>query len=583
MGLNEAVALEANFSSWKANRFPNGAPKDVNLFEYYCVEQFLRPFDISDTELKSGMVGGHQDGGVDAMYMFVSGELVDAESELDPKADNHIRLLILQVKEGEGFSPNAVDKLFWFIDDLLDLTRKKAEYHSSYRAELITLMRLFKDKYGVIVGENPSLAVEVFYITKKDVEPNEDCEKSAEKIKAVVKKYFSHAQSDFHFVNAPKLWTQVQARPSQKKPLKWASQPMTTQEGEIGLVNLSDYYSFLKEANGRIAERIFDSNVRGYWQETPVNKRIAMTLREPGKADFWLLNNGITILAEKIDNAGYLQVDIHDPQIVNGLQTSRQIFNYFKEGKNIPPVDIRRILVRVIKTADKAVRDDVILCTNSQNKMPEEALRATDAIHRQIETLFHTFGLFYDRRKGHYRDQGKSVSEIVSLVEVLQAMLSVVIKRPDDARGRPRNYFKNNEQYALVFGADKYSLNLYLKSTQILRRVAAYLDTLDLDLVHRRNVIFYLCMYVASASTNNSSAPAQMLKLDAATLTDQFIAGCFDRVWKLYQKLADKYKNADGERDYDGLAKGKDLLNTINTDLKRRFAKKKSATKATSA
>jgi len=570
MGANDVLALEANFKGWQEKRFPV-PKKDINVFEYYCIDQFLRPFDLSDSQLKTGMTGGGGDGGVDAMYMFVNGELIEAESELDPKTPNNVKLLLMQVKEGEGFSPTAIDKLYWFVDDLLNLTRKKADYHSTYRPELVTLMRLFKDKYGIIVGENPPLSVELLYITKRDVEPNDDCHKSVAKIKAAVEKHFGQAEFNFHFVNAVALWTQVQTRPLKKKSFKWASQPMSTQEGEIGLVQLVDYYEFLKEPNGEIAERIFDSNVRGYWKSTPVNKRIAITLKNPDSSEFWLLNNGITILAEKIDNAGFLQIEITDPQIVNGLQTSRQIYNYYREGLNLPNPDKRRVLIRIIKTADKTVRDDVVRCTNSQNEMPEEALRATDAIHRQIETLFHRYNLFYDRRKGHYRDQGKPVEQIVSVVDVLQAMLAVVLRRPDDARARPRNYFKSNELYTSVFGKDKYDLNLYLKSIDILRRVAAFLDGKNLELIHRRNLNFYLCMYATCAKVGSIHAPpGEILKLDSSTLSPEFLADCYDRISKQYEKLAGKFL-VGGERDYDSLAKGPQLLKAVNTELKRRL------------
>jgi hypothetical protein len=87
------------------------------------------------------------------------------------------------------------------------------------------------------------------------VEPNEDCEKSANKVKAVVKKHFNHSQPEFHFVNAARLWAQVQARPPKKKPLKWAAQSLSTPEGQIGLVRLVDYYNFLIEPSGQLAER----------------------------------------------------------------------------------------------------------------------------------------------------------------------------------------------------------------------------------------------------------------------------------------------------------------------------------------
>jgi len=576
MSKNEEVALDANFKGWQEKRFPT-PPKDLNIFEYYCVEQFVRSFDISDSQLKSGLVGGSKDGGVDALFMFVNGELIDAESELDPKTPNSVKLLVMQVKEGDGFSPVSVDKLHWFADDLLDLTKKKADYHSTYRPELITAMRLFKDKYGIIVGENPPLSVEFYYITKKDVEPNSDCKTSSEKVKAVVKEHFSEVQCDFHFVNAAALWAQVQTRPSKKKALKWAAQSLSTPEGQIGLVRLTDYFAFITDSNGQLAERFFDSNVRGYWKTTTVNKQIAATLNAPSPPEFWLLNNGITILTERIDTTGeHLEIEVTDPQIVNGLQTSREIYNYFQTATPTS-ADNRRLLVRLTKTTDIAVRDSVIRSTNSQNLMPEEALRATDAIHRQIETLFHRFGLFYDRRSGYYRDQGKPVNQIVSVVDLVQAMLSVVMKRPDEARGRPRDYIKKDDRYASVFGKDKYDLNLYLRSIQIVRAVEDYLDTLDLETVHRRNLPYYICMYATCAKAGNAYAPpGEILKLDISTLTSDFLRGCYERVYKHYERLAERYQS-NGERDYDALAKGQGqyLLKAVTAELKRRFNKAK--------
>jgi hypothetical protein len=50
MGANDALALEANFTSGRDKRFPT-IPKDLSVFEYYCAEQFLRSFDLSDTQI----------------------------------------------------------------------------------------------------------------------------------------------------------------------------------------------------------------------------------------------------------------------------------------------------------------------------------------------------------------------------------------------------------------------------------------------------------------------------------------------------------------------------------------------------
>ena len=79
MGTNDVLALEANFNQWKAERMI-GAKKDTNAFEYYCVDQFVRPFGVSDAQLQTGLVGGGQDGGVDALYAFVNRELLEEAS-----------------------------------------------------------------------------------------------------------------------------------------------------------------------------------------------------------------------------------------------------------------------------------------------------------------------------------------------------------------------------------------------------------------------------------------------------------------------------------------------------------------------
>jgi len=66
------------------------------------------------------------------------------------------------------------------------------------------------------------------------------------------------------------LWTQVQVRPRKNKALQWAAQPLETPEGFVGLVN-STIFDFLKHESGELEEKIFESNVRGFWQSTPVN------------------------------------------------------------------------------------------------------------------------------------------------------------------------------------------------------------------------------------------------------------------------------------------------------------------------
>jgi hypothetical protein len=125
-----------------------------------------------------------------------------------------------------------------------------------------------------------ALSVDYHYVTKRDVTPNADCETSAKKVTEIVKKHFPGAQVGFQFVGASQLWKQLQTPPPKSNKLKWASQSLSTPEGQIGLVRLPDYFSFVTEDDGQLAERFFDSNVRGYWKTSVINKRIASTLLE---------------------------------------------------------------------------------------------------------------------------------------------------------------------------------------------------------------------------------------------------------------------------------------------------------------
>src|SRR5438105_3087911 len=103
MAANDVIALNANFATWQSERMPGLT--GVDPFEYYCVEQFLKPFVVSDDEILSGLVSGGGDGGADAVYFFVNRRLVQEDTDLDSRGVHKIHILVIQVKESEGFSP----------------------------------------------------------------------------------------------------------------------------------------------------------------------------------------------------------------------------------------------------------------------------------------------------------------------------------------------------------------------------------------------------------------------------------------------------------------------------------------------
>ncbi len=560
MSQNDLIHLNSNFANWNEER--GKGLRNVEPFVYYCLEGFLKPYNLNDDEILYGITDGANDGGVDAIYFFMNrGELVRDDTDIDPKGASKANLVIMQVKSNNGFKMTEIEKLVFFTDDLLDLSRQTSALATRYHPGLLEIMRVFKEKYLLIAGGFPAVSVDYYYITKGDeLEPDGKALDAAEKVKQKVLQHLNKAQCTFHFVNAQKLLEQIRERSPRERTLIWTETPMQTDEGYVGLVKLKDYYTFIKEENGDLADQIFESNVRGFQQRTPVNMQIRESLRSTGQANFWLLNNGITVIASKAQNAGNKRLNLEDPQIVNGLQTSREIFNYFSESA--PASEERSVLLRVVETRNEVVRDAVIKATNSQNKMPAASLRATDPIHHQIEDLFKQYDVYYDRRKGFYKDKGKPIESIVSVTELVQAVVSVYLQRPDDARARPSDYIKEDSQYESVFGQDKLPLGLYLTCVRLVRRVEEFLDLAGVERGDKRNVKFYAAAYLACRLTRQVEPSAdRLISVTVSEIEEKVTRDCYLRVWKRYEELG---KN-------DTIARGPELLKKLKADIRRRF------------
>ena len=367
---NDVLGLNSEYERWFARTSGLSFPRGVTAFDVFCAEQFLKPHVLlSDQDILSGLVGKSDDGGVDGFYFILNGELVADDTDISRQQGQSVHLALFQTKEGQGFSPTAIDKFDTFTDDLLDLTKTPDRYGRKYHEKLQDKMRIFKEKYHQL--SLPKTTIDYYYITKKDVLEDEGCGISARKVMETARRHIPRAViNDFHFINAARLYSQIGMRSPTTKTLSFI-EIMDATEGWVGVISLPEFYSFLKTETGERNEAMFDDNVRGFQRETSVNQSIQETLSTPEKSpEFWLLNNGVTILSSRVQPKSLRKLEIADPQIVNGLQTSRQIFAYYSSGQ-APSDDKRRIVVRVIQNADEDVRDKVIRATNNQNPMPD--------------------------------------------------------------------------------------------------------------------------------------------------------------------------------------------------------------------
>jgi hypothetical protein len=288
--------------------------------------------------------------------------------------------------------------------------------------------------------------------------------------------------------------------------------------------------------DGALNERIFEGNVRDYQGNTEVNQKIRETLAGTSCEDFWWLNNGISVLCTHATVSGKT-LTIENAEVVNGLQTSREIFDVLSTRPE--PSDPRSVLVRVIVTEEEESRDRIIRATNSQTAIPSASLRATDKIHRDIEDFLSARGLFYDRRKNYYKNQGKPVRKIVSIGFIAQSVLACALGDPASARARPSSLIKRDEDYIRIFN-ETYPLGVYYTSAALTLSVEDALrsDECGIPRSHWNNIRFYAAMLAAMRlmGSRMPSAP-KMAEVDVSMATREVLLASILDVWTEYQAL----------------------------------------------
>ena len=519
----------------------------------FATEQILKDYDLNYDEITRGVTDGGGDGGIDAIYTFLNGELIqDNHAIADSKKNALLELVIIQSKFAPGFTEEAINKCISSAKDLLDLSKDIESLRTVYNVNVISNMSLFREQYKKIISKFPKLEISYFYCTK-GTEVHSNVEMKIHDLKRELYRLFSDATLNFEFVTAGNLLDISRKERTTTKGLILKDNPISTQDGGyITISSLKSYYEFITQEN-KLLKYFFDANIRDYQGGVEVNKGINETLLNKGsEEDFWWLNNGITITASNASYSGKT-LTIEDPQIVNGLQTSYEIFNYFNTAKDFE--DQRSILVRVITTRSEKSRLKVIRATNSQTKVPLSSLRATEEIHRDIEDYFATKGLFYDRRKNYYKNEGKPWDKIISIAYLGQSVMAIVLQEPDYARARPSSLLKDDCDYTRVFNSN-YPIDLYLKCVQVLKKVEEALkdSSYNFSTTQIGDIKFHVTLYlVCKILDKEKPNQNEIASINLDLLVKDIINTTIDDVFVLYDTLGGT----------NAVAKGKEMVNEL--------------------
>lgn len=522
MAKNDCVLVDGIIQERLAENFPSDNIGEV--FEYFAIEQIMKDYDLSQEQLDFGWIDGRNDGGIDAYYIFVNGHLVeDAQSFIYPKTNASIELCLITCKHHNTFVQAPLDLLFASISQLFDFSIESNKLINQYSEDLLELREMFFTVFKKLSITKPTIDFKILYASRGDTKHiGSSVISRADQVKSIISDLFSSCTSEFNFVGSEELIEKYRKAKIFSLNLPFLEH-LTTGESHILLVNLYDYYKFVSDENKLLRRYLFDSNVRDYLGNNAVNTDIKKSLENVNSPDFWWLNNGITILATQAAiPSKYIQ--LQDIQIVNGLQTTETIFEYFKDKVNV--IEKRSLLVKIIVSNNAETRDSIIRATNNQSLVEPSSLHATDKIQRDIEEILEKNGWYYERRKNYYLNIGKAQNLFVTPNYLASAVMSLILKNPHQASKMKTKYMRNQAIYDQIF-SNNYPIEVWPILTTIYKKIdhtlvfTQHIKKNEKYIATRKPLIAFLV--VSKILNKFSYSITELVKIDLTLLTDQFI------------------------------------------------------------
>lgn len=537
MSKNAQILLESLIEQEFQNNDNYSSISDY--FEFFSASQILKNQGLSDDEVDNGIVGKGLDGGCDSIYLFLNNLLItpDVVEHISAPKDSILEMIIIQSKKTTSFGEDAVMKWKTISGNLLDLSKTTTDFMTRYNADVLEAFTTFRDTYTRLITSRVKLKFKFYYATlASELHPN--VIQQAEELKDTIKGLFPNAVVEVIFVDSDALFDMYNAVIENRVNLKFADIPiLPNQKNYIALVDLKSYFNFIVNDEGDVRKSFFDSNVRDYQGKNNVNSSISETLHRADDNDFWWLNNGVTVLASEATLVNNRELQIVNPEIVNGLQTSMEIYNYFSENREALESEKRSILLRIIVPDNEESRDQIIFATNNQTNIPKATLRVTDPIHLQIEMYFKSRGLFYDRRKNYYKNQGRKPAEIVGVSFLAQCLITIFLKKPDYARARPSTLLNDEKTYNELYEKNN-DLEVFYRVALLGKKIQRNVRSgSDYSSAEKSDILYYvLYAVIADVLGKKNITPADIKNLDIDSITDTLIEDIRNRVYEIYKQ-----------------------------------------------
>lgn len=475
MAKNDLILIDSIIDKRVAEKLPSNRKDEV--FEFLAYEQVLKEYDLSADDIKLGSVDGRNDGGIDAIYIFVNGHLIsDAKSVLLPKSNANLEVFFFTCKHRDVFKQDPVNSICTSLQELLDFSRENKNLDGEYNEDILEKRNIFISIYKKVATILEKFSIKVIFASRGDAknELGDNVEARAKQIETICREYFSGCDAKFEFWGAEEILAAYRKKADYSLLLN-VKECLSHGEQMVVLASLQEYFNFITYEDKKIRKYLFDSNVRDFMGINAVNGDIIETLENrKNNEDFWWLNNGITILCSSAVAIGK-SIKIENVQIVNGLQTSECIYRYFLEAER--EQEDRVVLIKILPCKSVEIADDITRSTNNQTAVMSSSLRATDKIQEDIEDILKREELYYERRVNYYSNQGVSAEKIYTPLYLARGYMALVLKRPYNAIALKQRFMRKQASYEEVFSEND-DLRIWPMIAKIMRKTDEYMNLL---------------------------------------------------------------------------------------------------------
>lgn len=479
MGSTDGFVVRRLLHDFRQSDYPNDTEQFA--FERLAAREYLKPLEPSVSELEQGIVDGSQDGGIDSVYVAVNGSLIDVDSPLLDKDSastgrlaQHpaIDVIVIQSKHSEAWKESVWEKFLSALPELLDPQSAASALEQIYNEKLVERTGIYRRAVIALLHKFPQVNIRIAYVslaTEENLTPV-FAQRAAQVERAVAAVASTGAEIISEHVGVEKLYARTASSAQRSSEIVF-DEVLELSNAVLGVARIDEYLQFLRSSDGELRQDVFEANVRDYEGQNQVNSAIQSTLTTAGDSPFWWINNGITVIGDKVQRTGK-RVTISRPLVVNGLQTSHVIDRTDKAGDIRSERLTEGLVIRVFESSDETVRDAVIAGTNRQTRVTNPALFASEPLQQEIERFLLAHDWYYERRKNRYRNLGKPAARRVSIGELAQAMLALLRAEPDVARARPSTALQND--YAKIF-VPEMRLEVYLYALELMRDMENFL------------------------------------------------------------------------------------------------------------